>query len=176
MKRSAMAILFATFVGLAAAGPATAVGPVTATGTVPCSGIGPQFGPTAACAADSYEVRCTQKAQRLSIRLESEGTPYMAAVITSPASMAGQGQRARISLADTSGETRTFHAPTSVGSLMSALVVVLGSNTSSHELQYQLTASCYSYNGNAENEPYDPDGPFNLDDDAPRRRTSCASP
>ncbi len=155
MKRSATGVLLAMLVGLGGAGLATA-GAVTKIGTVPCGSGFP-----AVCAVDSYEVRCTQKAQRLAIRLEADSHLDMTAVITSPASMAGTGRRAHTWGGDTE-ETRIFHAPSSIGSLMKALVVV-GPGIIEGAHPYQITASCYSYTGTPENDP--DDGVANLDDD-----------
>jgi hypothetical protein len=147
MKRSATGVLLAMLVGLGGAGLATAA-PVTKIGTVPCDAGYPTL-----CAVDSYEVRCTEKAQRLAIRLKGQSHIQMTAVITSPASMAGTGRRAGTWGGDTE-ETRVFRAPSSIGALMKALVVVMGDPLGS-DGWYQLTASCYSYTGSPGEDPDD---------------------
>ena len=158
MKRSAMAVLFATFVGLAGAGPATAA-PVTVSDTVPCTGIGPGGG----CAVDSWEVRCTTKAQHVSIRLAAQGgRPYMAAVGVAPVfPTSGEGERAFASPGFP--QTGVFHGGF-VGSNINVLVVVKGENVPGNELPYSLKASCYSIVSNVNSKESD-DGVVYLDDD-----------
>lgn len=158
MKRNATGVLLAMLMGLGGAGPAMA-SPVTVTGTAPCGSWSGSIPPQ--CAVDSYEVRCTQKAQRLAIRFEGNTHAMMTAIITSPASKAGTGRRAGTWGGNTE-ETRVFNAPSSIGALMKALVVVVGDFTEGAH-PYQLTASCYSYTGSPENDP--DDGFANLDDD-----------
>jgi hypothetical protein len=158
MKHTVKAALFAlaaAVVGLTS--PATAA-PVTKTGTVPCTGIGPSGG----CAVDSYEVRCTSRAQRLSIQLTSSGSrPYMTAVVKEPETMKGWAVRA---WGEPGVAREKIFYTWNWGEKVRALVVVMGQDIPGHDLPYQLKASCYSFVSNADGEGSDDDVVY-LDDD-----------
>ena len=173
MKHTVKAALFALAAAVVGLASPAAAAPKTATGTVPCTGIGPNGG----CAVDSYEVRCTTKAQYLSIRLTSSGSrPYMTAVVMEPEYwMKGRAVRAW----GEPGVARERVIPSASGAgplAMRALVVVMGQNTPGHDLPYHLKASCYSYASSVDGEASDDDVVYLDDDPDPEPEDPDAEP
>ena len=139
MKRHVAAAATAVLMVLGAgpgAAPASAA-PVTVTDIVQCQENSHD------CATDSYDVRCTQHAEYLHLRVVSGVWGYLMAVGTAPSAMAGKAKRTRAFWDDPG--TLVFHAPEANGSLMKVLVTLLGEAENPTAQPYTITASCYSF-------------------------------